>query len=296
MPLMLVRYGEIGLKSHSVRRRFERSLVENIENAFVAAKGQCRVTGERGRIYVGVEDAAAASVILKRVFGIVSFSEVAETGSELEGLKKFAAEYSMRVIGEGETFAVKATRQGSHPYTSLDMGKEIGQAILDAHAGRSVTVDLDSPDRKIFVEVRARRAFVFSDAVKGPGGLPMGSQGKVLAILEKPEDAVAAWLLMRRGCKAALLAEDDALAEPLAKWDPHLRVYKSLGDAPERVAGKLKCQAIVTGGDSERPASLSKGAEMPWLHPLVGLSRAEMSDALAKVREGAPPSFGSFAR
>ena len=293
MPLMLIRYGEIGLKSNSVRRRFERSLVENIENAFVAASMQCRVTGERGRIYVAVDDAAAAVGVLRKVFGIVSFSQVAETGSEMSGMKKFVADYASAVVRDGETFAVKATRQGSHPYTSLDMGRELGQVILDANSSRGVRVNLDSPDRKIFVEVRNARAFVFSTAVKGPGGLPMGSQGKVLAILEKPEDAVGAWLMMRRGCKAALLSEDDALAEPLAKWDPHLRVYKSLGDTPETMAGKLKCQAVTAGGTSYHPIGLTKGSEMPMLHPLVGLSSEEIARALDDVRNGIPPHFGA---
>ena len=121
----------------------------------------------------------------------------------------------------------------------------------------------------------------------------MGSQGKVLAIIESERDNVAAWLMMRRGCKAALLAEDEAIAEPLREWDPHLRVYKSLGDPLEMLAAKLKCQAIVTGGDIEHPALMGKGKEMPWLHPLVGLSEKAISSSLSSIKTGIPPAFGN---
>jgi thiamine biosynthesis protein ThiI len=120
----------------------------------------------------------------------------------------------------------------------------------------------------------------------------MGSQGKVLAIIESERDNVAAWLMMRRGCKAALLAEDESLAEPLRKWDPYLRIHKTLGDSLETLAGKLKCEAIVTGGDIGHPALMGKGKEMPQLHPLVGLSEEAILASLESIESGVPPSFG----
>ncbi|MFH0816321.1 MAG: THUMP domain-containing protein [Methanobacteriota archaeon] len=293
MPKLLVRYGEIGLKSNSVRRRFERSLMENIENGFLAAKSQCRIESERGRIYVSVDDADSATAILRKVFGIVSFSVVAEVPSDMESMKRSVVEYASPLIGDGESFAVKATRQGSHKYTSMDVAREVGGAIHDANENRGVRVDLTKPDRRIFIEVRNARAYIFASAVKGPGGLPMGSQGKVLAIIESERDNVAAWLMMRRGCKAALLAEDESPVEPLRLWDPNIRIFKSLGDSAERLAGKLKCQAIVTGGDIDHPSLLGKGEEMPLLHPLVGLSRQAISSSLKGIKSGIPPAFGA---
>jgi thiamine biosynthesis protein ThiI len=295
MPLILVRYGEIGLKSTSVRRRFERSLVENIENAFMAAKAQCRIDGERGRIYVSVDEVEAASTILRRVFGIVSFSAVEEVPSDLDSVKAGAVSLALRMLGKDESFAVRCTRQGSHPYTSMVAAKDVGQAILDAATGLGTHVDLDSPDKEIRIEIRNARAFIFHNAVKGPGGLPMGSQGKVLAIVERPRDCAAAWLMMRRGCKAAILAEDESLVAPLARWDPHLRVHSRQGDPVETVAGKLKCGAVVIGGTLAEAEALSKGEKMPVLHPLVGLSEAEIDAAVASIAAGIPPNFSGLA-
>jgi len=292
MPKLLVRYGEIGLKSNSVRRRFERSLEENIENAFLAAKSQCRIESERGRIYVSIDDPDSATAILRKVFGIVSFSLVTEVPSDMESLKSSVVAYASPLIGDDESFAVKATRQGSHKYTSMDVGRETGGAIFDANESRGVKVNLTKPDKKIFVEVRNARAYIFSSAVKGPGGLPMGSQGKVLAIIESERDNVAAWLMMRRGCKAALLAEDESLAEPLRQWDPYLRAHKTLGDSLETLAAKLKCEAVVTGGDIAHPSLMGKGKEMPQLHPLVGLSEEAILASLESIKAGIPPSFG----
>jgi thiamine biosynthesis protein ThiI len=91
-------------------------------------------------------------------------------------------------------------------------------------------VDLKKPELEIFVEARKNRTFVFSNILKGVGGLPLGSQGKMLALISGGIDSpVAAWAMMKRGCPVTLLHFDsrpyaDAIeqsmkcAEVLADW------------------------------------------------------------------------------
>ena len=293
MPLIIVRYGEIGLKSRGVRRRFEDVLLHNIHEAFLAAKLECLTERERGRIYVRVSAFKPAAKALQRVFGIVSFSEVVESTSELAELCDNAAEFATGVIKKGESFAVRATRTGSHPYTSMDVGREAGSSIYESMKYRGIKVNLTDPDRVIRIEVRERRAYLFSDAVRGPGGLPLGSQGKVLAVLERKIDAVAAWLMMRRGCKAVLLCDSEGVAKPLKVWDPNLRTAKLEGDSIGALAGKMRCDAVISGTLADGVGSPKPECDLPTIFPLVGLSRGEIASALALISKGVPPRFGN---
>src|SRR3990172_11446756 len=95
------------------------------------------------------------------------------------------------------TFAIRPRRSGEHPYTSQDLARVLGQAVRDAIP--RVSVDLGAPDRTIHVEVRGPPAYRFHEIADGPGGLPIGSQGEVLAAAEAETGVVATWLVMRRG-------------------------------------------------------------------------------------------------
>ena len=73
--------------------------------------------------------------------------------------------------------------------------------MLDFFKNKKIRVDLTSPDVEIFIEVRHNQAFVFSESYEGPGGLPLGTQGKVLSIINGPQAYIASWLMMKRGCR-----------------------------------------------------------------------------------------------
>ena len=97
LPLMaqfLIRYGELGLKSKGVRERFQRILVDNIQTHFMHHGIECRTSFDYGRVYLWTGDGDGAKSILARIFGVVSFSEVVETTSDLEDIKAKAAELS----------------------------------------------------------------------------------------------------------------------------------------------------------------------------------------------------------
>src|SRR2546425_251717 len=78
---------------------------------------------------------------------------------------------------------------------------------------------------EVDAEVRENRAYVFAEVVEGPGGLPMGSQGRGLALVDSEAGIVSAWLAMKRGCKITVAAPDGGrLHEALRRWDVHLKV------------------------------------------------------------------------
>lgn len=197
----MVRYGEIGIKSEQIRAKYERLLIRNIEEMLSGNSIPFDdIVRERGRIFVRSADPRAPGAV-SRVFGVVSVSPVAVTGTDIKDVQEMAAALGRETIGMNSSFAIRARRTGEQPYTSQEIGRMCGDAVFEAVRERNPSVDLKSPDYQIFVEMRENRSYVFSKIIKGVGGMPLGSQGKMVALISGGIDSpVAAWLMMRRGC------------------------------------------------------------------------------------------------
>ncbi|MBQ2636338.1 MAG: tRNA 4-thiouridine(8) synthase ThiI [Methanobrevibacter sp.] len=211
--LIIARYGEIGLKSPKIRSRFEKKLVKNIKAAF-----ECEVERNQGRIYIKPEDFNEGIGKLNRVFGVVSYSPATSTKTTYEDIDETLAKYTQELIDDGildenTKFAIKCRRVGTHEFTSQEMAAHCGGVV------RSVIlspVDLTNPDLTIFVEIRDDDTYIFHEKIKGPGGLPLGTQGKVIVLLSSGIDSpVAAYLMMKRGCEVvALHCNNDPFSGP----------------------------------------------------------------------------------
>lgn len=189
--IILVRYGELALKSKSVRRRFEKRLVRNIRSA-LGEKAEVRLTYSRIMIKTKNDDA------LKRVFGIVSFSHCNVIDAKMDKILDLGLSVAKSEIKKGNVFAVKTNRVGKHIFTSDDINKKLGALIVEKLGNK---VNLSKPDKTIFVEVRDKKTYVYSDVIKGPGGLPVGVGGKVVVLLENKDSLSAAWIALKRGCE-----------------------------------------------------------------------------------------------
>jgi len=261
---LLVRYGEIGLKGRPIRRQFENILLGNIHRALSWAGIEHRTDRQRGRLYVDADDDDAALAVLQDVFGIVSVSPAIETSADLPAIASAAASFASH-IPPGESFAVRATRTGSHDFTSQDVGVAAGQAVVDT---TGAPVDLNVPDGEIGIEVRDNYAFAFDVSVDGPGGLPYGSQGSTVAVVHDEDDLQAAWLMMRRGCTTTFVCRpgmEQAIHEQL-RWRP-ADVVTENGDLlsrAETLAVQRNAQGLVTGGEHYEKRHL------PVFYPLLG--------------------------
>lgn len=202
--LLLIRHGEIGLKSHAVRARFESALTHRLEQSLVRRKVEAIVARTPARHFVETDDLEGAKEAVRHVFGITSFSPAVRTAVDLETLKEAAAAYARTWWPQGATsFAIRARRTGTHPYTSQDLGIEVGSAVYLAMQARGVPVrvDLDAPDFALHLEVRSKDAYLYHEKLPGPGGLPLGTQGKMVVYLDNGDAAAAAYLMMRRGAQ-----------------------------------------------------------------------------------------------
>ncbi len=195
---LLIRLGELTLKSKRVRQRFTLRLLQNLKAA-LDAEGirDYRVINEWSRLFVEVPEGQEkeAREVLRRVFGIASLSPVEvmyfRTIRDLENF----AEQMYALLVDGRTFAVRVKRVGRHPFRSIDVERLVGGRLA-----RYGTVDLENPEVLVEIEIREHQAFFFVERIAGPGGLPLGTEGKALALVSGGFDsAVAAWLMMKRG-------------------------------------------------------------------------------------------------
>jgi thiamine biosynthesis protein ThiI len=200
MGLILLRYGEIALKGQN-RAYFYRKLRRNVRKCLKANGIQGEVWQEGQRIYLETDQIEAAVEAVQRVSGIVSLSPVEATAADLEAIAQEAVVVAQRAgLNPARSFRVKVRRADkSFPHISPEIERQVGAEVVAATGAR---VDLSTAaDVEIGVEVQPGRALVFGEIIAGPGGLPLGSQGRVVALLSSGIDSpVAAWLLMKRGC------------------------------------------------------------------------------------------------
>jgi len=205
--LVMARYGELFLKSEPVKHHFIGILLRNIKKALGATGITCRYETPRGRILIYGDEPEQIAGIVSRIFGIVDVSVCHRTSAGLLELNLCAFALASPNLSAGMSFAVRAKRQHKTGLTSQELGTEIGSYIYDHIPG--LRVDLDDPDYEIFVEVRDFGGLVYDNRIPGPGGLPWGTQGRVLVLLSSGIDSpVASWLVMKRGCEITHLYLD----------------------------------------------------------------------------------------
>ena len=201
--LIIARYGELGLKSNRVRARFERKLSSNIKASF-----KCEIDINQARIFIFPEDFDEALSKLKKIFGIVSFSPAVSTHSNFDDIEKTLAKYTDKLIEEelinSETpFAIRCRRVGSHEFSSQEAAAFAGAVVVRK---LSCPVNLSNPELEIYLEIRENETYIFHEKIKGPGGLPLGTQGKLVSLLSSGIDSpVATYLMMKRGCEIIAL-------------------------------------------------------------------------------------------
>ena len=287
--LIIVRYGEIALKGRETRNRFENILVSNIKNAFNIEKLSNKIKRERGRIYIYTTQINECIDVLRKIFGITSISPAFQTSSDMESISKLALNVSKEELNEKKSFAVRTTRTGEHNFSSQDVAIKIGNDIVKA---TKASVDLTNPNFELFIEIRNDDAFVFTEKIPCMGGMPINTQGKVLALINSPESILAAWYLIRRGCKAIFITtkESKNILEPfIDKWYIKSEILtipskNNVYGIIKETASKKNCDAIVTGhsinNNSKNPlndiSQLKRQINLPVLTPLIAMNENEI--------------------
>ena len=200
----LIKYAEIAIKGKN-RYLFEDALVKQMRLALEPVEGDFRVIKEQGRVYVLCPeeyDFDEAVEALQRVFGIVGISPVViyeDQGFEQMG-KDVVSYMKARYPEFSGTFKVYTRRaRKSYPINSMEVSASLGELILDAFPEASV--DVHNPQLTLSVEIR-EKIYVYSETIPGPGGMPVGTNGKAMLLLSGGIDSpVAGYMIAKRGVK-----------------------------------------------------------------------------------------------
>ena len=200
----LVKYAEIGIKGKN-RYLFEDALIRQMEYVLKPVEGTFHVTKEQGRIYVLTEgdfDYEEALEALKRVFGIAYICPVViKEDQGYEQLEKDVVAYVDHVYPDkNKSFKMHVRRaKKTYPGTSMELNADLGGAILDAFP--EMKVDVHDPQLLITVEIR-EKIYIYSESIPGPGGMPIGTNGKAMLLLSGGIDSpVAGYMIAKRGVK-----------------------------------------------------------------------------------------------
>lgn len=199
----LIKYGEIAIKGKN-RYMFEDALMRQIRFAMKPV-GDFDVRKESGRMFVegkGEFDYDEAVEALQKVFGIVGICPmVVEETKDIDHLRKTVLAFiDEQYPVKDFTFKVHARRGDKQfPMTSMELNMDIGEKLLDAFEG--LKVDVHHPDVMVNIEVR-KYIYIYSQEIKGPGGMPVGTNGRAMLLLSGGIDSpVAGYMIAKRGVR-----------------------------------------------------------------------------------------------
>ncbi len=310
MKQIMIKFGELFLKSDPVKKRFINKLVDNIKIAAKSENIKININKQRDRLFCQTDQFEKMKEILQNQFGISYFTIVEKTDDPKKIIKKFEKE-----IGKNQSFAIRAKRSYKIGKSSKEIENELGSEIKRK-------VNLTNPDKEIFVDVCKDGTYVYSKKIYGSKGLPFGSSGKVLILLSGGMDsAVATWFMIKRGCYPIFLyinnsSNDNANAdgalknmEMLSKWSKgkKMKLYivnnnkailkfseykkftcvlckRMMYRIAERIGIKENVDGIVTGESIAQVASqtlhnlfvLNSSVSIPIYRPVIGFDKSEI--------------------
>ncbi|MDD4989863.1 MAG: tRNA 4-thiouridine(8) synthase ThiI [Candidatus Pacebacteria bacterium] len=202
--LVVCHYGEIALKGDN-RKIFEEKLVENIKKSLQVngivfdyvkrISGRVIVETQVARI-LGSKEPGYLENVLKKVFGLIYFAFSQQCDLNIEAIK----EKAIGILKDKDfrTFKAEAKRGNKNfALNSQQINEQVGKAVIEKLGKK---VDLHNPDVVLFIEITEKYAFLYTEKISGPGGLPAGISGKAISLISGGIDSpVASYLMMKRG-------------------------------------------------------------------------------------------------
>ena len=255
--LIIIRYGEIALKSKYTRNQFENRLINNIIKIIKNNYIKYEISKEWGRIYLKTDNIEDSIKILKNIFGIVSISPAIKIETNIKEITKKSLCITKNLLSNKNSFALRVNRVGTHNFTSMEIAKQIGKEIV---LNTKSNVKLKSPDHEIFIDIRNENTYIFLEKIYGRGGMPIGTQGNVLIIINEKKSILAAWYLIRRGCNPIFYlknqSQNNNLNKFMKKWFIDAKIFKNKEKNENNkiieIIKKENCLSIVTGHNIDK--------------------------------------------
>jgi len=261
---ILLRYGEIFLKGKN-KFKFENKLIDNIKKITFIKK----IKNIRSRLII---DYFPKHDLLKKVFGLTSYSLAIKVEKDIDKIKKVALKSIKRMEG---SFKVETKRSDKRfPIKSPDVNIEVGSYIEE---NSKLEFKLKNPDNILFIEINQDGAYLYSEVIKCHGGLPAGVEGKVAILLENENSLLAALLMMKRGCDVIPVTRKEFNISLLQEYSAKKIELKEVKDFSE-----LNNYILVSGQTFENYQDY-KLNEIT-LRPLIAYSEEEIKKELANYK------------
>lgn len=293
---ILVRTGEIFLKSGN-KHVFENQLVHNIVSYLKQIKVYAKLDRACNRFILRAEKKELDKIELKHIFGVVSYNRCIETEMTEEAIKKeilkLLKQSSMNL--KNKTFRVTVNRADKRfKINSMDFAINIANFIISetekAHNFKP-KVSLKDYDINFGIELLDEKALIFTETTECFGGLPLGIEGTVIAIIEEGKQAhdasiLAALSMMRRGCKIIPVAYKNLEINLLKKYSygsyEELKIIKNNEDL-KKIADENNAKAIVVGNNLKNIDKIDKTLnEFTIITPLIIFDNDEIKKELEK--------------
>ncbi len=202
--IIIVRYCEIHLKGKN-RGYFERMLFDNIRRALENVN--CKPVRIPARYLIeNFDEADEAEIIsrLQKVGGVHSISPAILVENDKDKIYEIALSLCKGKIG---TFKVETNRADkTFPIHSIDLSRDLGGEILERYAP-ALSVNVKNPDFTVNIDIReSGDTLIYTDVLKGIGGMPVGSAGCGLLLLSGGIDSpVAGYMMTKRGMRLKAL-------------------------------------------------------------------------------------------
>ncbi|MDG7010678.1 MAG: tRNA 4-thiouridine(8) synthase ThiI [Nitrososphaerota archaeon] len=294
----VVHYAEVALKGKN-RPEFVRTLRRNLYRALSGMQPQ--VTLSEGRLLVsadGPDEKIERSI--SSTFGVAWFSPASIVERDLPKIRSSVLQLAREAAGS--TFKVEARRSDkSFPMKSQEIAADLGGAVVEQTGKR---VDLSHPEVVFHVDVTRSNAIVYSRKQGGPGGLPVGTAGRVMVLFSGGIDSpVAAWLTMKRGC-VPVYVHFYLAPSPLATFEskvPRLvKALSSYGGKSTMVLVPFAEYQLATSGEEGglEPSLFRRFMRMTCeaLAPWFGASAIVTGDSLSQAASQTLWNIGAFDR
>ncbi len=275
-----MRMGEIILKSRQVRRFMRKALQRHITMQAQVRGAKVKVTPWQGMLFLDLVegDAEAAEDAIRHTFGLTSADPLTSVAVDPEIVAD--AVIHLAPTEKGATFAVQCRRHGEkQDWTSQTFAGAVGAAIL-ARAPH-LKVNLSNPEWPVRISLMPEEVGILGTRIVCQGGLPTGVQGSVITELNNERDYLAAWLVMRRGCRLIVSPNYKSELFDLVKlWDPsqindEVKSYLSTAPGPGHIG---KIWAVVGDNLGQQTFQNDGNVPMATLEPLVGWNEETMDE------------------
>lgn len=260
---IIVRYAEIALKGRN-RIIFEKLLVKNIKSCLkINLVPYDSVERIRGKIVINTHNQCSN---LKNVFGISSISYALRSRSDVNDI--FHTVEKLFKNFENKSFRVTVKRADkSFPMNSMELERMLGEFILN---NTKSSVKLKDFDVELKIEISDKHIYISIEKISGAEGLPLGSGGFSLALIEDEHSLVASWLMMKRGIMVFPVSKEDKDISLLKKFSYgyklKLKIIKP--ESFERYADENNIYSIIV---NDRIPDLREDYNLLTLRPIASL-------------------------